>query len=68
MTVRKTLAYYITEWNNTFLTFSFIVEGTSKKMLQFSMPLEPIYNKNFCLKEQKCNYELFVLHEDAQFH
>ncbi len=26
-------------------------EGPSKKVLQFFMPLEPIYNKNFCFDE-----------------
>jgi hypothetical protein len=40
--------------NSAFLTFSLIVKGTSKKVLQFLMPLEPIYDKNFCFNEQKC--------------
>jgi hypothetical protein len=40
-------------WNSAFLTFSCIIEGAYKKVLQFFMPLEPIYNKNFCFNEQK---------------
>jgi hypothetical protein len=40
--------------NSAFITVSFIIRGTSKKVLQFLMPKEPIYNKNFCLKNQKC--------------
>ncbi len=40
-----------------FLTFSFIIEGASKKVPQFLMPLEPIYNKNFCFNEQNVYYE-----------
>jgi hypothetical protein len=45
------------QWNSTFLTFSFIIEGTSKKVLQFFMILEPIYNKNVCFNEQNVDYE-----------
>jgi hypothetical protein len=30
-----------------FFSFSIIVEGTSKKAMQFLMTLKPIYNKNF---------------------
>jgi hypothetical protein len=40
------------KWNSVLLTFSFIIEGTSKKMLRFLKSLEPIYNKNFCLNEE----------------
>jgi hypothetical protein len=40
-------------WNSAFLTFSFIIEGASKKVSQFLMPLEPIYNKKNCFNEQK---------------
>jgi hypothetical protein len=36
------------------LPFSFIKEGDSKKVLKVLMPLEPIYDKNFCFNEQKC--------------
>jgi hypothetical protein len=28
-------------------------KGTSKKVLQFFVQMEPIYNKNFCFNEQK---------------
>ncbi len=28
-------------------------KGTSKKVLQFLVQFEPIYNKNFCFNEQK---------------
>jgi len=45
------------KWNSAFLTFSFVIVGTSKKVLQFLMPLEPIYNKNFCFNEQNVYYE-----------
>ncbi len=39
-------SYKMMQWYSTLLTFSFIKEGTSKKVLQFLMPLEPIYNKS----------------------
>jgi hypothetical protein len=35
-----------TYWNSAFLTFTFIIEGASKMVLQFFMSMEPIYNKN----------------------
>jgi len=31
-----------------------LIEGTSKKVFQILMPLEPIYNKKICFDEQKC--------------
>ncbi len=34
--------------------FPFIIEGAAKKVFQFIMPMEPIYNKNICFNEQKC--------------
>ncbi len=37
--------YTFGQWNSVFLTFSFIIKGTSKKVSQGLMPLEPIYNK-----------------------
>jgi hypothetical protein len=46
--------YFEQEWNSMFLTFSHMIEGTSKRVMQFLMPLETICNKNFCLNEQKC--------------
>jgi hypothetical protein len=45
--------YAVPQWNTTFL----IIEGASKKVLQFFMPLEPIYNKNFSFNEQNAYYE-----------
>jgi hypothetical protein len=42
---------------DSFFKFSFIIEGTSKKVLQFLMPLEPIYNKNFYFNELNVYYE-----------
>ncbi len=48
------IAENISQWNCAFLAFSFVMECASKKMLQFLMPLEPIYNANFCFDEQKC--------------
>jgi hypothetical protein len=41
------------EWNSLFLTFSFIKEGASKKVLQFLMPLNSIYTKSACFYKQK---------------
>ncbi len=35
------------EWHTTFIAFSFVIEGTSKKVLQFLMTLELICKKNF---------------------
>jgi hypothetical protein len=45
---------YAMQLNSTFLTFSFIIEDASEQVLQFLMPLEPIYSKNLCFIEQKC--------------
>ncbi len=42
-------------------TFSFIIEGTSKKVLQVLMPLQPIFNKNFCFNKQIFYYEHFQI-------
>ncbi len=33
---------------------SVFIDNASKKVLQFLMPVEPIYSKNFCFNEQKC--------------
>jgi hypothetical protein len=33
--------------------FSLIIEGTTEKVLQFIMPLESIYNRNFGFIKQK---------------
>ncbi len=61
-----------------FLTFSFIIEGASKKVVQTLMPLELIYSKNFLFLFwnnalitffRATLYKLiFVLHKDALFH
>jgi hypothetical protein len=45
---------YAMQLNSTFLTFSFIIEDASEQVLQFLMPLEPIYSKNLCFYEHKC--------------
>jgi hypothetical protein len=37
--------------------FSFIIEDTTEKVLQFIMPLKSIYNRNFGSIEQKCIFE-----------
>jgi hypothetical protein len=50
----ETILQQLLQWNSTFLTSSFIIEGASKKVLQFLIPEEPIYNKNICFNEQKC--------------
>ncbi len=36
-----------------FFAFSLIIEGTTEKMLQFMMPFQAIYNRNFGFIEQK---------------
>ncbi len=45
-----------TTWSNGtahFFAFSFIIEGTTEKVLQFMMQLKSIYNRNFGFIEQK---------------
>jgi len=42
-----------------FFTFSLITVGATEKALQFKMPLETIYNKNFGFVEQKYILEHF---------
>ncbi len=39
--------------SRTYFTFSLIVETTTKKLLQFTMPTKSICNKNFGFIEQK---------------
>jgi hypothetical protein len=41
------------KWNRAFFEFSLIIEGTTEKVLQFIMPLELIYSRNFGFIEQK---------------
>ncbi len=38
-------------------TFSFIIEGTTEKVLQTIKPLRLIYNKNLGFIDQKCFLE-----------
>ncbi len=43
-------------WSNgtaRIFAFSFIIEVTTEKVLQFMMPLKSIYNRNFGFIEQK---------------
>jgi hypothetical protein len=51
----KLLQHYTVkiERNGTFFVFSLIIEGTTKKVLQFIMPYKSIYNKNLGFIEQK---------------
>jgi hypothetical protein len=37
--------------------FSLIIGGTTEKVLQFIIPLESMYNKNFGFNEQKMYFE-----------
>ncbi len=53
--LRKNLLMH--QWSSTFLTFSFIIGGTSKKVLQFLMIMESIYNKNDHSNKQNVNYK-----------
>jgi hypothetical protein len=41
-------------WNGTarFFDFSLFIEGTTEKVLQFTMPLRSIYNQNIGFIEQ----------------
>ncbi len=43
---------FVSNGTARFLHFSFIIEGALKKVSQFLMPLEPIYNQNVCFYEQ----------------
>jgi hypothetical protein len=45
------------KWNNAFIAYSSIIEGSTEKVLQFIMPLKSIYNRSFGFIEQK-NYFL----------
>jgi hypothetical protein len=42
---------------HVFFVFSWYIEGTTEKVLQFIMPLNSIYNKKLGLIEQECIYE-----------
>jgi hypothetical protein len=45
------------QWNSAFFKLSLTVEGATEKVSQFKMPLLLIYNRVFCLKEEKCTFE-----------
>ncbi len=47
------LSIMIIQWNSMFVAFSFFIEGTTEKVLQFIMSLKSIYNINFGFIEQK---------------
>ncbi len=59
----KTKATYLKvenlQWNSTFFTFSFIIEGTSKKVLQFLVPQQQIFKKKIVLINKNVYYEHF---------
>jgi len=40
--------------------FSFIIEGSTEKVLQFKITFKSIYNKNLCIIEQKSILEQFT--------
>jgi hypothetical protein len=40
-----------------FFAFSFIIEGTTEKVLQFSMLIMPILKQNLGFDEKVCNFE-----------
>ncbi len=40
-----------------FFAFSLIIEGTTEKVLQFIMPFESIYSRNFGIIDQKMYFE-----------
>jgi len=44
----------------------YIVEGTSKKVLQYLMSLELIYNKNFCFNKFQ-QTKMFVMNNATRF-
>jgi hypothetical protein len=41
------------QWNSTFFEFPLIIDGTTEKVLQFTIPLKSIYNQNLGFVEQK---------------
>ncbi len=49
------LKTFMVEINGTarFFAFSLIIEGTTEKVLQFTMPLKSINDKNLCFDQQK---------------
>ncbi len=48
------------ELNIAFLKFYFTIEGASKKVPQFFMPTEQIYNKTFILINKNVYYEYCI--------
>ena len=59
--VTKWVKYPTGYYADAIFTFSFIIETTSKKVLQVLMPLQPIFNKNFCFNKQIFYYEHFQI-------
>jgi hypothetical protein len=49
----RALLNNVGNWNSTFFAYSLIIEGTTEMALQFIMPLNSIYNRNFGFIEQK---------------
>ncbi len=47
----------MTEIEQHIFAFSLIIGGTTEKVLQFIIPVESIYNKNFGFIEQKMYFE-----------
>jgi hypothetical protein len=45
------------QWNSAFFAISFIIEGTTAKVLQFKMPLKSTYSRKFGFIEQKMYFE-----------
>jgi hypothetical protein len=43
--------------NSMFFAFSFIIEGATEKVLQFSILIMPILKQNLGFDEKVCNYE-----------
>jgi hypothetical protein len=51
------LRNYLSQWNSTFFAFSMIIEGTTEKVLQFSMLIMSIFNQNLGFTEKVCIFE-----------
>jgi len=45
---------------HVFFAFSLIIEGTTEKMLQFSMLIMSILNQNLGFDEKVCNFEHYT--------
>ena len=49
----KTISFCCWLETPRFLKFALMIEGATEKMLQFTMPLKSIYNRNVGFIEQK---------------